>query len=156
MTFELLFPREFVQALLGFLGAIVIDLVLGIAVALKYKTFDFKKIADFYTSQVIPNVIGWGAANVVLRLAATLNSDLITMISNTGIGVLSATAAIALVASITEKVGQLKAAVPAPAKAVMLTVTLPTIAAPLPEVSAKVASVPAGSSQSVIVSPMKE
>jgi hypothetical protein len=134
MTLELLFPPEFIQALLALLAVIVIDLALGVAVAVKLKVFDWQKVADFYTSSVIPNLIGWGAANIVLRLAGTLDVPIITTVANVGIGGLYVLACGSLLASIVNKFNVLQAPVPAPAKTVTVEVTLPTKAEPTPTV----------------------
>ncbi len=142
MTFELLFPESFVQALLALLAAIALDLILGVAVAVKYKVFDLKKLADFYTTSVIPNLIGWGGADVVLRLAtARIDAQWLATLTQLGIGTLYVIAIGSLVGSVADKLAKLKEPVPAPAPAVTMTVTLPTIAAPTPTVSASASGV---------------
>lgn len=50
------------------LGLILLDLALGIASALRTKTFDWFKIADFYAQMVIPYVIGYGALYTAIKL----------------------------------------------------------------------------------------
>ena len=47
-------------------GLILIDLLLGIASALKRKAFDWVKLADFYKSSVLPYVIGYLALYVAI------------------------------------------------------------------------------------------
>lgn len=131
MKFELLFPESFVQALLALLAAIALDLILGVAVAIKYKVFDLKKLADFYTTSVIPNLIGWGGADIVLRLAtARIDAQWLTALSQLGIGTLYVIAIGSLVGSVADKLAKLKAEVPEPAPSVTMTVTLPTATAP--------------------------
>ena len=132
MTFETLFPEEFVQALLALLAAIVLDLTLGVSVSIKLKVFDLKKVADFYSSSVLPNLLGWGVANITLRLAGTLEQPLITMLANAGIVSLYGLAAAALIGSIVEKMTVLRAPAPVAPKVVTVEVTMPTIATPTP------------------------
>mgnify|MGYP001264853747 CR=1 FL=1 len=137
MTFELLFPESFVQALLALLAAIALDLILGVAVAVKYKVFDLKKLADFYTTSVIPNLIGWGGADIVLRVAmARVDAQWLSTLTQLGIGTLYVVAIGSLVGSVADKLTKLKAEVPAPAPSVTMTVTLPTATAPAATVSA--------------------
>lgn len=40
-------------------GLILLDVVFGIAVALKTGVFDFQKLADFYRSKVLPYILGY-------------------------------------------------------------------------------------------------
>ena len=42
------------------IGALIImDVVLGVAAALKAGDFDFKKVADFYQTNVVPYILGY-------------------------------------------------------------------------------------------------
>jgi hypothetical protein len=70
MTLPILFPSDFVKALVGIALLILIDLVFGVAVALKLRKFDFKLLADFYRTTVMPNLLGWIVLDTVLRVAA--------------------------------------------------------------------------------------
>ena len=109
MTWEVLFPQEFVNALLVLLATIVLDLILGVSVALKNKTFDLKKLADFYRSSVIPNLIGWGGADIVLRLVSFVTgTQLTSILTQVGTAALYGIAMAALLGSIAEKVTCLK------------------------------------------------
>jgi len=46
-------------------GLILLDLVLGLAAALKTKTFDWQRVAEFYKTAVLPYILGY----LVLYLA---------------------------------------------------------------------------------------
>lgn len=59
------FSDPFVRALIGL---IVLDFVLGIAAAFRTRTFDLAKMADFYTTNVIPFVLGYAAFYVATKL----------------------------------------------------------------------------------------
>jgi hypothetical protein len=55
-------------------GFITVDVLLGIAAAIRSKTFDWRKVSMFYQTMVIPYLIGWTAlaigAKVVVPEAA--------------------------------------------------------------------------------------
>lgn len=57
--------------LLTLLGLILLQVILAVALAIREKTFDWKKLADFYQTKVIPYVIGWLAFVFVVRLIST-------------------------------------------------------------------------------------
>jgi hypothetical protein len=69
MTLDVLFPVEFVKALLLIALFIVIDLVFAVALALKQGRFDLKQLADFYRTKVLPCLLGWAVLDVALRIA---------------------------------------------------------------------------------------
>lgn len=48
------------------IGLIVLDLVLGVAAALRTGTFEFGKLGNFYKTNVIPYVLGYLAFYVVV------------------------------------------------------------------------------------------
>lgn len=49
-------------------GLIVLDLGLGVAVAIKEKKFEFAEIGRFFQSRVVPNFIGWSVLQVGMKL----------------------------------------------------------------------------------------
>lgn len=49
----------------GMLGLIVLDVILGMAVALQRNEFDFRKIGQFYQTMVVPKFIGYQALHVL-------------------------------------------------------------------------------------------
>ncbi len=53
---------------LTLLGAILADVVLGIAASLKTKTFDWQKLANFYRSDVAPGLLGWVGLTIATYL----------------------------------------------------------------------------------------
>lgn len=59
------------KELLTLLGLILLQVILAVALAIREKTFDWKKLADFYQTKVIPYVIGWLAFAFVVRLIST-------------------------------------------------------------------------------------
>jgi hypothetical protein len=132
MTFDTLFPQAFIQALLAMLAIIVLDLALGVSVAIKTKTFDLKKLSDFYTTSVIPNIIGWAAADVVLRLAGTLDVPIITTVGNIGIVTLYAVACASLLGDLTSKFNVLQQPLPQLSPVINVAVTPPTQESPQP------------------------
>jgi len=111
ITLTDLFPDTFVNALLVLLGLIVLDLVFGVAVAIKRKKFDFKQVADFYSTSVIPNILGWAVADIVLRLAQQRlpGSALVDTIVSLGTTTLYGLVVIALGAQIAGKLSELRA-----------------------------------------------
>ena len=132
ITLELLFPPEFVQLILGLLFLIALDLVFGVLVAIKLRAFDLKKLGDFYTSSVIPLVLGWTVTEIMLRAAGALGVPLITLIGNLGIAGFYTIAAGSLLGSLFDKAATLKNPVPVPPPVVTVAVTMPTKATPLP------------------------
>lgn len=50
------------------LGLIILDLGLGIAVAIREGVFDFSKLAQFYRTNVIPYLLGYIVVSASLRL----------------------------------------------------------------------------------------
>ena len=59
------FADPFVRAVLGL---IVLDFLLGVAAALKNREFSLVKLADFYTTNVVPYVLGYLAFYIATRL----------------------------------------------------------------------------------------
>ncbi len=64
---ELISPAM-VKQLLTLTGLIALQVVLAVALAIREKTFDWKKLADFYRVMVLPLVIGWLAFALVIKL----------------------------------------------------------------------------------------
>ena len=65
-------------------GLIVLDLILGIARALKAGEFDWRKVADFYRTAVAPYIIGYLGLDLVIQFmvppsAGLLNDGLTTL-----------------------------------------------------------------------------
>src|SRR3990167_473674 len=48
-------------------GLIVVDLGLGVALALRTGVFAWRKLADFYRTSVVPYILGYVTLSVVLR-----------------------------------------------------------------------------------------
>ena len=48
---------------------VFVDLGFGLAAALRTKTFDFDKAADFYQTQVLPDVIGYTVLHIAVKVA---------------------------------------------------------------------------------------
>lgn len=105
---SVLFPEAFVNALLGVLALVVLDLVFGIAVAIKTKTFKWSELADFYRSSVVPSVFGWAVADVVLRLAALKGLPIVSSLEPLATGGLYAVVLVALLAQIGTKLNVLR------------------------------------------------
>lgn len=55
-------------------GLIAIDIVLGIAAALRSGVFDFRNLAKFYSSMVIPYVLGYLVFFVVVNFVIPVDS----------------------------------------------------------------------------------
>ncbi len=104
----ILFPPEFVKAAAGLLLVIVLDLVLGISVAIKAKVFEWSKLADFYRSTVIPNVLGWAVADVLLRIGAYYQLPVIEQLQPLGTVALYALVLAALLGQIGTKLSALR------------------------------------------------
>jgi hypothetical protein len=56
------------------LGLIVLQFVLAVAAALQTNTFDWKRLADFYRSAIVPKLLGYLALYVVLGSVAGLDN----------------------------------------------------------------------------------
>src|SRR5574340_345477 len=57
-----------VKQLLTLTGLILLQVVLAVALAIREKTFEWKKLADFYRVMVLPLVIGWLAFALGIKL----------------------------------------------------------------------------------------
>src|SRR5574340_386218 len=64
---ELVSPAM-VKQLLTLTGLILLQVVLAVALAIREKTFEWKKLADFYRVMVLPLVIGWLEFALVIKL----------------------------------------------------------------------------------------
>lgn len=53
-----------------FFGLVVLDVLLGIAAAIRTKTFQWRRLADFYGTMVVPYVIGYLAFYLVAKVVA--------------------------------------------------------------------------------------
>jgi hypothetical protein len=49
------------------IALIAAQVVLGIAVSLKHKVFEWQKLADFFETIVLPKVLGWLACAIIAR-----------------------------------------------------------------------------------------
>lgn len=58
------------------LAMVGIDVLLAVAVALRTKTFDFAKLADFLTTMILPYVLAYLALHVIIGLVTELESIL--------------------------------------------------------------------------------
>ena len=103
-----LFPPEFVKACAGILLVIVLDLVLGIAVAIKTKTFEWSKLADFYRASVIPALLGWSVADILLRIGAYYQLPIVEQLQPLGTVALYALVMVALLGQIGSKLVALR------------------------------------------------
>lgn len=55
---------------LALVGLILLDVLLGVAVAIREKTFDWTKLGDFYLTMVLPMLIGWVGFIIITNLAS--------------------------------------------------------------------------------------
>lgn len=103
-----LFPTDFVKAVAGLLAVIVLDLILGVSVAIQAKAFQWSRLADFYRSKVIPNLLGWTAADILLRIGAYYQLPIVEQLQPLGtIGLYALTIA-ALLGQIGTKLAALR------------------------------------------------
>lgn len=63
-----IFTELLIKQLLTLLGLILLQVILAVALAIREKVFDWKKLADFYRVMVGPFVIGWLAFVFLVRL----------------------------------------------------------------------------------------
>jgi len=56
--------------LLALIGLVLFDVLLGVAVAIQQKRFDWQRIADFYVTMVLPLVIGWIGLMILAKMAS--------------------------------------------------------------------------------------
>ena len=59
------FADPFVRAIIGL---VVLDFLLGVASALRTREFDLARLADFYTSNVLPYILGYLAFYIATKL----------------------------------------------------------------------------------------
>lgn len=53
-----------------FVIALVVDIILGLAVAIREYTFDWLKLASFHLEDVVPKLIGWVAISFLGHFAS--------------------------------------------------------------------------------------
>jgi hypothetical protein len=63
--------QSYAKHALALVGLIILDVLLGVAVAIREKDFDWSKLGDFYLSMVLPMLIGWIGFIVITNLATT-------------------------------------------------------------------------------------
>lgn len=83
--------------ILTLVGLILLDVVMGVASAIKAKAFKWNKLADFYCTTVLPQLIGWIGLTVTMHLvvpdvygvasSATANLAWATIVANLGASV---------------------------------------------------------------------
>lgn len=57
--------------LFALLGLSLAQVVLGVAVALKNKIFEWQKLADFFSTIIAPKVLAWVACMIVILMVPT-------------------------------------------------------------------------------------
>ncbi len=100
---EAVLTKEFVQAAAGLLLCVLVDLVLGVSVAVKQRKFDLRQLADFYGAAILPNVLGWAIVDVLLRVGAFYELPVVTQLQGIFTTSLYGIALAALLAQITMK-----------------------------------------------------
>jgi hypothetical protein len=105
---NVLFPPEFIKAGLGILLVIVLDLVLGIAVAIKSGQFEWSKLASFYRTSVVPGLLGWAVADILLRIGAYYQLPVVEQLQPLGTVALYALVMAALLGQIGTKLMALR------------------------------------------------
>ncbi|KAA3645318.1 MAG: hypothetical protein DWQ07_12685 [Chloroflexi bacterium] len=81
-------PADFLQLVLDWatdvapniawlLVLILADFILGVAVALKTRMFDWSKLADFYGSNVLPKVLGYVVIHALLYVSQLLPTGIV-------------------------------------------------------------------------------
>jgi hypothetical protein len=99
----LLFPPAFLQALAGLLALILLDVVFGVSVAIKAGKFEWSALANFYRTSVVPNLLGWAVADIVLRMAVHYGLPVVAQLEPLAAGALYVTMLAALLAQIGSK-----------------------------------------------------
>lgn len=96
------FSDLLIKQLLTLLGLILLQVILAVALAIRDKVFDWRKLADFYRVMVLPFVVGWLAFVFVARLiTADLLGEQYSVIIGDGVTWLSW---LALVASLAGRI----------------------------------------------------
>lgn len=103
-------------AVASLVGLIVLEVVSGIAAALKRGMFDWQKVANFYRTSVMPGLVGWlGLVFSTYLVVPGLFGDAVSGVVSPAVALSSLLAVVAtLVASIRANLAELIA--PAPAK----------------------------------------
>lgn len=58
--------------LLALLGLTMAQVILGVAVSLKNKIFEWQKVADFFSTIVGPRVLAWAACMIIVLLVPSV------------------------------------------------------------------------------------
>lgn len=86
------------------LALIGLDLILGVAAAIKHKEFDWKKLGQFYRSNILPYVLGYVGSALVFRFAGQYIGE---WLSDSIVSVTFGAIAVNLVSSIVANVKKL-------------------------------------------------
>jgi len=62
--------QSYAKHALALVGLIILDVLLGIAVSIREKVFNWELIGNFYVTMVIPMLIGWIGFIVITNLAS--------------------------------------------------------------------------------------
>jgi hypothetical protein len=109
LTIDVLITPDFMKAVFGLLLLIVLDLTAGIALALKLRKFELKKVADFYISSVLPYVIVWAVVDIAIRVAGFYELPIVTAIQPFLEAVSLGAVTVSLAAHIGDKLVKIKA-----------------------------------------------
>jgi hypothetical protein len=90
--------------LYGLLGLIILQVVLGVSLAIKTRVFEWKKLGDFYTTYIIPFVLSWLAFAFVsgMGIASIIDAPANMYVSLTLVGMVYAAIVIKLITKIRE------------------------------------------------------
>lgn len=97
---EVLTPYR--EPALALVALIAIDVLTGVGSAIKLKRFALQKLADFYRTSVLPQLVGWLAISALTSIAASalVDAELAQVISGAQAWSMYSAIVLALIASI--------------------------------------------------------
>lgn len=94
---------------LALIALIVINVLTGVASALRSKSFDLQKLADFHRVSVLPQLVGWLSISALTSIAtqAVLDPQLASAISGAQAWGMYGSSVASLIASIRQNVDEI-------------------------------------------------
>jgi len=94
---------------LALVALIAIDVLTGVAAALKLKRFDLQKLGNFYRVSVLPQLVGWLSISALTSIAtqALLDPQLASAISGAQAWAMYGAAVLSLVSSVKSNIDEI-------------------------------------------------
>jgi len=86
---------------------ILVNFLLGVAVAVKLGNFDFSELGRFLQTEIVPKIIGWGGLKLLFTYGSEGLGEFAGMLSNGLVDAVWGALVLALIGDILKKIGEL-------------------------------------------------